>query len=400
MSFDGPNLNKGQGGLNRSGESTDAYGALVVFAPDSGETEFNTVNRLIQPSDAELLGFNAAFDANQEVLVYEHVKEVFRLAPEAILFLIVTNKATPKLFFESPEAIALFRQTKDIKRIGFVLNDEPVAMVLADQIAASQLFIKNLATDKIYIDGIYLEGRNLGATAATLRTFNSGNVSVVIAQDPFVASKDVAYAKYAAVGSVLGMRLARKPNENLGSVDIVKKPSARKGEENYTLTDSLNGLWMDASLSDGTLVSGLSGATKKQLTNFGYIYAGSFEGYPGVYFNGEPTCILSSSDYSSGENNGVWNKAARGIRTALIPKIRGWFKRDVNSGNLKESAITSLQTTAEKPLNKMMAAEECSGYEVVIPSNQNPTDETALKVKCTITLGSIIHDMDVDLSLN
>lgn len=400
MSFQGPNINRGQGGLNRSEDSTDAYSALVVFAPDAGDSAFNTVEKLIQASDAEVLGFTPAYDANHKVLLHHHVSEVFRLAPESTLFLVVTNKADAKTFFTSAEAKAIFRQTKDIKRIGFVFNGEPVNMVLADQITAAQTFIDDLEEDKIYIDAIYLEGRNLGADAVSLRTLNSPRVSVVIAQDPAIAVMDALYAKYAAVGSVIGMRSVRKINENLGSVDIVKKPSARSGEENYSMTDTKTNMWLDAKLSKGTLVSGLTGATKKLITTNGYIYAGSFEGYPGVYLNGEPTCIEISSDYSTGENNGVFNKAARGIRTALLPKVRGWFKRDVNTGNLKESAITNLQTIGEKPLRKMMASEEISGFNFTIPSNQNPTDQTPLKVKTTVTLGSIIHDMDIDLTLN
>lgn len=263
-----------------------------------------------------------------------------------------------------------------------------------------QVFIDDLFADKIYLNGIYLEGRNISKAAISRRTLSAGKVSVVIAQDPAIASFDAAYSHYAAVGSVLGMRAVRKVNENLGSVDIVVKPNDRKGELTYPLTDSLRGLWLYAALSDRTPVSSLTNVEKTALSTNGYIFAGSFQGFAGVYFSGEPTCIAISSDYSTGENNGVWDKAALGIRNALLPKVRGWFQRDAATGALRDTAITSLENIGKKPLQAMLVAAEISGYDLVIPSGQNPNDVTPLLVKATVTLGAIIHTFEVDLSLN
>ena len=106
-----------------------------------------------------------------------------------------------------------------------------------------------------------------------------------------------------------------------------------------------------------------------------------------------------SSDYSTGENNGVWNKAALGIRTALLSKVRGWFQRNPATGNLKSTAITDLENQGKKPLQKMLVASEISGYDLQIPVAQNPTDTTPLIVKASVTLGAIIHTFEVDLSL-
>lgn len=398
--FDGVIINKGQGGLNRTEASTDAVMALVAFVSDPLTNAPNEVIELTSVLAAEALGFDAAYDANEAVLLHYHISEFFRLAPNGTLKLIVTDKTTAKLFFESAAAKAKFREHTDTKRIGFVYNDDVVALDLVAEINACQLFINELFDDKIYLNGIYLEGRNQTKAAISRRTLSAGKVSVVIAQDPAIASLDVAYAKYAAVGSILGMRAARKVNENLGSVDIIRKPNDRKGELTYPLTDNLRGLWLSAALSDGTLVSSLTNIEKTTLTTNGYIFAGSFQGFAGVYLNGEPTCIAISSDYSSGENNGVWDKAALGIRNALLPKVRGWFQRNPTTGKLKDTAITDLENIGKKPLQTMLVASEISGYDLVIPAGQNPNDQTPLLVKTTVTLGAIIHTFEVDLSLN
>lgn len=400
MSFEGVVINQGQGGLNRTNPSTDAIMSLVVVVENlPGTLEENTVYEFKSVASAEEMAINAAFDANESILLHHHIDEFFRLAPDGTLKLILTTSEKPSTFFVLDVAKAIFREHTDAKRIGFVLNAEPVGMVLNDEINACQTFINGLFADKIYLNGIYLEARNISKTAVTRRTLSAGKVSLVIAQDPIVASIDAAYAKYAAVGSVLGMRAARKPNENLGSVDIVRKPNSKKGNPTYPLTDTVLGKWLSASLSDGTPVSSLTLIEQKQLTAFGYIFAGSFQGFAGVYFNGEPTCIALSSDYSTGENNGVWDKAALGIRTALLPKVRGWFQRNPNTGFLKNTSITALENDGKKPLQAMLVANEISGYDLLIPADQNPNDETPLLVKASVTLGAIIHTFEVDLSL-
>jgi hypothetical protein len=400
MSFEGVIINKGQGGLNRTETSTDAVMALVAFVNDPLTNTPNDVYELTGILAAEALGFNAAYDANEGILLHHHISEFFRLAPNGTLKLVVTEKPTAKLFFESAIAKALFRANTDVKRIGFVYNADLVALDLVQEIGACQVFINDLFTDKIYLNGIYLEARNVSKAAVSRRTLTAGKVSLVIAQDPAIASLDAAYTKYAAVGPILGMRAARKVNENLGSVDVIRKPPERRGELTYPLTDSSRGLWLSAALSDGTAVSSLTDAEKRTLTANAYIYAGSFQGFAGVYLNGEPTCIAISSDYSTGENNGVWDKAALGIRNALLPKVRGWFQRDSATGALRDTAITDLENIGKKPLQAMLVASEISGFSLVIPAGQNPNDQTPLIVKTTVTLGAIIHTFEVDLSLN
>lgn len=400
MSFEGVIINKGEFGLNRTNASTDAVMALIAHSPEVANPAYNTAIRCIQASDLDDAAFDAAYDANNAVLVRHHVEEFFRLAPLGTLYVIPTDKTTAALFFASPEASAIFRQNTDIKRAGFVYNAEVLDLDLTAEANAAQLFINDLKDDHIFLDGIYLEARTIGTDAVTMRTLTAQNVSLVIAQDDEIAAMDAAYAGYSAVGSALGMRAARKVNENLGSVDIINKPNDKKGDISYPLTDPLRGRWITTNLSDGTPVSSLTQVERKQLTDFGYIYAGNFQGFGGYYFNGEPTCVELASDYSTGENNGVWNKAARGIRTALLPRVRGWFKRNADTGELGATATANLENLGKKPLDTMVANEEISGYSIRIPAGQNPNDQTPLQVFVTVRLGAIIHEFIVDLSLN
>ena len=400
MSFEGVIFNKGQYGLNRQNASTDGVMALVVFSPEAENENFNKVLETIQAIDLNGAGFDESYDANNNILLRHHVEEFYRLAPLGTLKLIVTDKATAAAFFASDEAKAIFRTHSDVKRVGFVYNDNVVDLDLTAEANACQAFMDALEEDHILMDGMYLEGRNIGTGGTNMRELTAGKVSIVIGQDPNVASIAAAYANYAAIGSVLGMRAIRKVNENLGSVDVINKPDDKKGNENYSLTDEVNGQWLEANLSDGTPVSSLTRAERKQLTDTGYIYAGNFQGYAGYYLNGEPTSIEAASDFATGENNGIWNKAARGVRQALIPKVRGWFKRNAETGELSATATTNLENIASKPLNQMVGDEEISGYQLRIPTGQSPNDQTPLLVYITVRVGAIIHEFTVDLSLN
>jgi len=60
---------------------------------------------------------------------------------------------------------------------------------------------------------------------------------------------------------------------------------------------------------------------EKAIVDKGYIIAGSYPGYSGVFFSGSATCVEKASDYAYSENNRVRNKAARLIRLTMMPEI-------------------------------------------------------------------------------
>ena len=192
--FQGIKIIKLNGGTGRRNPSTDGVMALVAFTPvmPAGVT-VNSAIETIQPLDADALGFNASFDANNNILTKHHIDEFYRLAPNGNLFVIPTDKTTAKAFFESVEGKALFRSINQIKRIGFVYNDDVPALDMDAEINACQTFLTELKNDDILIDGIYLEARNTGKTPADKRILDAPNVSLVAFQDPAIA---VLHAKY------------------------------------------------------------------------------------------------------------------------------------------------------------------------------------------------------------
>ncbi|MNS03119.1 hypothetical protein D3C72_344470 [compost metagenome] len=403
MSFQGPQINKRQGGLGRQNPSTDGVfliiGVIATAALSATTVVHNKAYPLYQEQDAKDLGINESLDANNNILVFQQISEFYRIAPESTLYFMPVAPATPLAILNLEAVKAEIRSFKDIKGIGIIGTEEAVSE-LEPLIEDLQEWVDDLAAEKRLIDFIILEGKGEEVPLAisaypNLRELNAPNVHISIAQDPAVAVLDTAYAKYADVGCVLGGLSVRSVNESLGSVDILRKPSSRAGEQTYPI--STNGKFLKASLSDGKAFDSLGITNQKLLTQKGYIYAGSFEGFDGVYFNGMPGCVELASDYAWGENNRVWNKAARLVRQRTIPKIRGILKKDPATGYLTASSAAAIEEVAKGALDTMLKAEEISGFGVYVNAKQIVNDQSPLKMKINVVRDEILHELEIDL---
>ncbi|MFY0714125.1 hypothetical protein J1D01_10640 [Seonamhaeicola sp. NFXS20] len=406
MSFKGVIINKLNGGLGRRNASEDNIFILAACMPLTGTSLVAYKSQeLLQVSDAEALGVNAAFDANEKVLVYNEIKEFFTYCPDGILHLIpCAEDLTPSALVALDDFKTAVRNIPEGKVIG-IMNTTTTVPDIDDEVEPVQTFVNNFKSEFRYIDAVILEGKGEDAAITPianypdLRAKNAPNVSVSIAQDPSVASIDAAYTKYAAVGSVLGMLAVRQVNENLGSVDILNKPDDFKGREDYPLTIDGSTSWEAAQLSDGNPFETLSNADQKSLTDSGYIYAGSFNGYGGVFFNNAPTCVEKADDFAYIENNRVWNKATRLIRNTLLPKVRGIVKKDPTTGFIKSSTIADWNSRLNKALETMITDNEISGFDFYINPKQVLAEDSPLKVKGQILVDGIVFEFEVDLGL-
>lgn len=403
MSFKGTTVNKLNGGLDRTNPTDDGVMALACVVPAlslPGATAHNTAYELLQTTDAETLGFDAAFDANESVLIHHAVERFFGRAPEGTLILIpVPDALTQEEIMEQAAFQQALRNTK-AKCLGIIgAGDE--AETIDTLVEGVQAVVNTLATEKFLLDAVILQadGKAGGTTAIATYPDNRAkvapNVSVSIAQDGGVADSDAAYGKYAEVGEILGDLAVRQVNENLGSLEILNYPEAKKGNADYRLNEADK--WTEARLSDGTKVSTLSQADMKSLTDKGYIFAGSYQDYPGVYWSSSPTCVELASDYAFIENNRTWNKGARGIRNRIMPKIKGILKKDPVTGYIRPSAVTALENLAHKPLREMLGNNELSGEDVYINPKQIVNDQSPLQIKATMVKDEIIHEINIDL---
>ena len=401
MTFIGAHINKMDGGLG-GGETSDRVAVLVIGAAESDKLTLHKAYELLQLTDAEALGITAAGDQANGELSHYHISEVFRLSPETRIHLIAVPKATKVSELKAlPRFITALRSIKGLNVISVagLTADDSIKTV----VQGMQLLVDDLAKDYIYIDAVLPEGLGsyLGdgaiSTLPNLREFDSEIITPVWAQDPAIAARNAAYGGHAAVGSALGMLMVRAIHENLGSVDIEVKPRARKSEQDYTLTDTKQGLWLSAALSNGIAFETLSNSDQKKLDELGIVYVVAFADYGGYFFSVSHTCTAADSDYCYIERNSIWNKAARLIRTTLIPRIRGKVKSDPVTGYIENTTITYWDGLVRRALDTMKTARNIADFDIYIDPKQAAVSTSPFKVKVQIVADGIVHEFEIDL---
>lgn len=400
MSFKGAIINKNDGGLG-GGKVTDRVSVLIAGMTASELVLNNSAYPLLQIEDAEALGINLTSDDEQNILVYEHLSEAFRLSPETPVHLITVPTTTKVSDLKNlVELKAALRSIEGINTIAIagLMADE----TLQSAVSGAQLLVDSFAEEHILIDAVLIEGNGSYltgdiATYPNLREMNAPNVSVIIAQDADVANRKSGYSGYAAIGSALGMLMVRYVHENLGSVDVENKPRRRKGENDYSLTDRKNAKFLSVQLSNGKKFSELTYSDQKKLNELGYIYAGSFAGYGGVFFSDSHTCEESSSDYCYIERNAIWNKAARIIRHILIPRVRSKVESDPTTGYVKHTTITDWDGRVRSALESMIAAGNIADFDIYIDPQQTAISSDPFMIKVRLVADGVVHEFEVDL---
>lgn len=392
------------GGLGRTAAATDNVALLVVAMSIAGSTlVYGQAKQLLEAKDAEVFGITEATDANNKTLAYHHISENFRLAPESTLY-ILPVEANSTIQSKLSVVISALKKNRSIKGVGFAGFTNDLSTLPGEVDSIQTNLVDELAKEGIDLDYVILEGRGsedpiLINDMVDLSTKKAPNVSIVIAQDRDIAALDPAYQNYAAVGAFLGMINVRSVAENIGSVNIEKKPLESITFETYPLTDSGNGRFINVGISDGTSMEDLTTVQVKALNNKKYIFAGQYEAEADFYFSNSPTCVAVVSDYSYIERNRTWNKAKRIITKTLLPKVKSKVPKDPQTGFVKTTAISNWETLLEAALGQMVKDDEISGFSLFLDSQQFPDESTPFKVQCSLVAHGIVHEFEVSLGL-
>ncbi|MBK5213365.1 MAG: DUF2586 family protein [Flavobacteriaceae bacterium] len=398
--FDGVTVNQLNGGLGRRNPSSDGVMLLVVHAAVAATgLAVNTATKLLSLQNAVDKGIDASYDDTNNILAHYHIDEFFRLNPDGTLHVVLADVSFTDVMLKT-----IIRENSDIRGIGVARNSIVAVIDFSAYIGGYQNLVDELKLEHVFVDAVLVEGNEFSALTAVgdyddLRLEDARNVSVIGVQDPAIRAIKAAYAGHAAIGSALGMLSVRSVNEQLGSININNKPNYAKGDSTYPLTNNGRGRWLSAVLQNGVAVSGLSGTEKTSLTAKGYVFAGSYAGLAGVYFSSSPTATLLSDDFAYIENNRVWNKAARALRLALLPRVKGNILKDATTGFLRNTEVKDLEQLGKDALTAMEASGEISGSAVYVDPEQNPAEDTPLIVKAQVVANGIIYDIVVDLGL-
>lgn len=384
------------GGLGRRNPSGDDCAAAIFNGPSPGSApllQLGTTYLLKSPADAEVLGIDAAYDTANDVLVFHHISEFFRMNPNGSLWImLVAQSVTLTQMADKANAYAykLINDSHEVsgetpaRRLGIfrcpatgyspTTTDGMDADVFTAVAKAKELMTQ-LDSEKAWLGSIGIEGRAFTGTATnadSLRALEKGGVYVVIGQDGDIAAIDALHASYAALGTFLGTRSRAKVNESTA------------WPEKFNLQDEGLTKFIDLRLSSNLSIGSYSVTDQTTLHDKGYIFAKRHRGLAGAYWSSNPSCDLESSDFAYITDREVMAKAARLVYAALLPKVESPVTVDAATGKLDPGFVTYLERLGQSALAEMESAVEVSGKDVYIDPNQNIISTGVLAVKFTI----------------
>jgi len=299
--------------------------------------------------------------------LYYHIAEYFRIQPKGELYVGLYVEEASTYVFADITTMQNYAQGA-IKQLS--VFEKNVAFSAA-QCAALQAIVN--ANTAVYKPLEIILNAEISATAtvatlADLSTQTAPNVSVCIAQD---GANDGNYI-YLATGKTVGAIGAM-----LGAISLasVQESIAWVSKFNMALGSELDTI----AFSNGQLYSALADSQFESLNNEAYVFLRKLVDISGSYWSDSKTTVAPTSDYSTIENNRVYNKITRVVRANMLPALSGNIYVNAD-GTLSAGSIGYYETLANNPLVQMQADGEISAHKVIINPNQDVLATSTLEL--------------------
>lgn len=372
-------IKKGRGGLGRQRPTEDGISGLITQGVAVADgLQLGTVYELRSLRQLEVLGVDADYDTDNSADLHYHVSEFFRLSQGGVLYLLVVGRnVTMAQMADKTAAYAKRLLTEaggKIKQVAICLDSAagytPTSIVDgldADVVAAlpkaQALAVEEFTQHRPVL--VLLAGHGMAALAGLLdlRAQNAEYVAVVIGTDQ-------ARAGVPAIGTALGTLSYAQVHENIGWLDKFNLAS--------------DGRFLSAGLANGKSVGEVLPADLETLHSKGYLFALQHTGFDGFFWNDSHTCTDLASDYAYIENVRTSNKAARLVRQALLPSLKGPLPLNAD-GTLRASAVGELEAKGKTALDAALGrAGEISASDVYIDPAQDVLATSVVNVDFTI----------------
>ncbi len=345
--------------------------AYVTTLP-TGFSESARIQPCSSIETAEKLGITNDEGAAWEIrLLHYHLSEVYRLNPGISLYV--------GLFAKPSGSNYTFSEIKTMQNYaGGALRQVAVWCGHKELTAGDLTALQGIATYLQEYDRPLSIGYAPKVTAVTSMTASLAgagkcNVSVIIGQagkgvgaDLYADAANTGKSSVSGVGVWLGITSKAAVHQSIASV------------ENFPTGVDL------PAFGDGTLLRDLDTAIVESLDTSRFLFFVTYDGFADSYFNDSHTMDDATSDYAMIENVRTMDKAVRGIRKALLPKLGGTLYVDAETGQLASYEVEYLTTIANKPLEDMQKAGELSGLKVEIDPNQDVLSTSELEFVITL----------------
>jgi hypothetical protein len=355
----------------------DGVAGLLMTGVSTANIALGETKLIKSLAEAEALLLTASYDTTNTTNVYKNIKDFFTMAGEgAELYIMIVaktnlmtamcdtaNQILKKLLNDAQGRIRIAAVTRvpDGAYVPTytgqidtdVINAFPKAQVLADEFAAAHKPVR-----------ILLDGREFQDNTTTLHDLRALTYNRVAG----VLFTDVASAKNAAVGLVLGKLASIPVQRNIGRVK-----DGPIGISNAYLTDQ------------ATLIDALTDTQMNSVHDKGWISVRKFLGKTGYFFNNDYTAVANTDDYDRISRGRVIDKAIVLAYKVYTEEILDDLDVDDN-GRIDAGVIKSYQQLIQKEIDAQMTIKgEISAVRVIIDPKQNVLSTNKVEIEVRIT---------------
>lgn len=384
-------ITRTNGNIVRSLAGEDHISGLVFYSAtlpvaDEGVDGFSTSERIHAISSietAEKYGITADAETWETKVLHYTLTSIFNINPGVSLY--VGIFAPPS----GPNAFSEIKQLQNyaggrLRQVGVwngavEIND---TLVNSLQSVRTTLEAQNKPLSILYAPKV----ADVTKLPTDLAKTGRNGVSVIIAQD----GEGVAADLYADPANVSGASVSAL-GELLGAVSKAKVHQSIAWIEQFPTNIAV------AAFGDGTKYRDLDTATIEELDAARYIFGRIYDGLSGVFFNDNHTLDTPTSDYAYISDVRTMDKAVRGVRTYLLPKLGRPMQVDASTGKLERTAVEHLITTGNKPLEEMAKAGELSGYKFDIDPDQNILATSRVRGVIKNVAVGVMRNLDLEI---
>lgn len=366
------------------------YSSVLPTAADGveGFTANSRIHSVSSIETAEKMGITA--DSGQwDIKVLHYILDsVYNMNPGVTLYVGIFKPATANPAFSEIKQLQNFADGR-IRQVG-VWNG---AAALSDtdlntlQSIRTTLEAQNKPLSILYAPKV----TDVTALPTDVAKTGRNGVSVIIAQDGAGVAADLFEdatnktndknfkASVSALGDLLGAVSKAKVHQSIAWV------------EEFPTNISV------AAFGDGTKYRDLDSGTIEALDAARYIFCRTYDGLAGTFFNDNHTLDVATSDYAFINDVRTMDKAVRGVRTYLLPKLGRPMKVEASSGKLERTAVEHLITTGNKALEEMEKAGELSGYKFDIDPDQNILSTSRVRGVIKNVAVGVMRNLDIEI---
>lgn len=384
-------ITRTNGNIVRSLAGEDHISGLVFYSATlptatEGAEGFSATERIRAISTietAEKLGITADATAWETKVLHYTLSSIFNMNPGVSLYVGIFKPASGANAFSEIKQIQNYAGGR-LRQVGVWNGAVELSDTLVNSLQSvrTTLEAQNKPLSILYAPKV----TDVTALPSNLAKIGRNGVSVIIGQD----GAGVAAELYADAGNT-----AKASVSALG--DLLGSVSKAKVHESIAWVESFPTNIAVPAFGDGKKYRDLDEAVIETLDSSRYIFLRTYDGLAGSFFNDNHTLDEPTSDYAYINDVRTMDKAVRGVRTYLLPKLGRPMKVDAETGKLERTAVEHLITTGNKALEEMEKAGELSGYRFDIDPDQNILATSRVRGVIKNVAMGVMRNLDLEI---